>query len=193
MGKQQQPKPTFVETTAYQEKNADIIAKAQEGDRRAQYQLYQDYASAMFHTALRLMGRNEEAEEALQDAFLQAFRKLGEYRGEAAFGAWLKRIVVRTCLNALQKKQWEWSPLPPASLQIAEESEKDQDALILQVQKVQNAVQQLPDGFRLVLSLYLFEGYDHEEIADILQISASTSKSQYSRAKKKLREILTVR
>ncbi len=123
------------------------------------------------------------AEELMQDAFIKAFDRIDQYRGEATFGAWLKRIVVNECLDYLEKKKLEWSSLDENMPVVEEDSEEDFE---WKVDEVKRAMSQLPDGYRVVLSLYLFEGYDHEEIAQIMNISGSTSRSQYLRAKKKL-------
>ena len=135
----------------------------------------------------------DEAEDVLQEAFISAFGNLGSFRGTASFGAWLKRIVVNKGINYLRKKQLDLVPIDEQGQEVPEDSDYDEDDLILEIEAVKQAVQQLPDGYRLVFSLYLMEGYDHQEIAKILNITESTSKSQYLRAKRKLREILKSR
>ena len=144
----------------------------------------------MLNTALRITGTQNDAEDVLQDAFVSAFQNLSSYREDATFGAWLKRIVVNKALNHVQKSKKD--------LMLAEEIKEDESRMdwtderepIYSVQSVKNAMNQLPSGFRSVLSLYLFEGYDHKEISEILGITESTSKSQYKRAKDKLKTIL---
>ncbi|MFT5569605.1 MAG: RNA polymerase sigma-70 factor (ECF subfamily) [Cyclobacteriaceae bacterium] len=168
----------------------DLVQKAKLEDSSAQYELYKLYQGAMFNVAHRIMGDEMDAEDVLQDAFVSAFQNLEQYREDASFGAWLKRIVINKSLNAIKKRdrvptdaleidtvdfEYEWEDIP------------DRD---LEVSQVMQAIERLPDGFRTVLSLYLFEGYDHKEIAEILEISVSTSKTQYNRAKKKIREMI---
>lgn len=173
----------------------ELIARLREGDPRAQFEAYEMYKVAMFNTALRIVQNTAEAEDVLQDAFLAAFTKISSFAGESTFGAWLKRIVVNKSINALHlakaalssKEQFAEEAAATAR---AETHEMD-DALIWNVDQVKRAVDQLPDGYRVVFSLYLFEGYDHREIADILGITEGGSKSQFNRAKSKLREILT--
>lgn len=168
-----------------------IIERCRQKDRGAQYELYELYHKAMYNTALRICGEIEDAEDVLQESFVAAFERLDQYRGDATFGAWLKRIVINKSLNAVKKKTnveetditdypedsfYEWEEVPDRELS---------------VEKVKMAIAQLPIGFRTVMNLYLFEGYDHKEIAQILGITESTSKSQFNRAKRKVRELIS--
>jgi RNA polymerase sigma factor (sigma-70 family) len=170
----------------------DLIARCKSGDRDAHYKLYKLYSRAMFSVSYRITGREEDAEDALQEAFISAFRNLDNYRGDAAFGAWLKRIVVNKAINILKKRKHESFP-EDEQWDVAEDETPAEYMEELTVDRVKKAIEQLPDGYRAVLSLYLLEGYDHQEIAEILSISESTSKSQLNRAKSKLREQLTQR
>lgn len=143
----------------------------------------------MYNVAYRIVGSREEAEDVLQEAFTDCFRKIGTYRSESTFGAWLKKIVINKCINRLRKREAEvvylddWAPLERADEEAPPEPWPD-PAMIAR------AVEKLPDGYRIVFSLYLLEGYDHSEISQILGISESTSKTQYLRAKDKLKKIL---
>jgi RNA polymerase sigma factor (sigma-70 family) len=173
----------------------ELIARLREGDPRAQFEAFEQYKVAMFNTALRIVQNVAEAEDVLQEAFLAAFTKIAGFTGESTFGAWLKSIVVNKSINALQKEKASLGlkeQLAQAAMDTAHAhvNETD-DSLIWNVDQIKRAVDQLPDGYRVVFSLYLFEGYDHREIADILGITEGGSKSQYNRAKSKLREILT--
>lgn len=135
-----------------------------------------------------MMNKREEAEDMLQEAFSEAFMQLHSYRFESSFGAWIKRITVNKCINALKKRKAELVPvdnLPEPSNQ-----ETDEEMPGLSVERVQRAMEELPEGYRVIFSLYLLEGYDHGEISDIMGISEATSKSQYSRAKQRVREII---
>jgi RNA polymerase sigma factor (sigma-70 family) len=170
----------------------DLIARCKAGDRDAHYRLYKLYSRAMFNVSYRITGREEDAEDALQEAFISAFHNLNNYRGDAAFGAWLKRIVVNKAINILKKRRHELMP-EDQRWDVAEETTPAEYKEELTVERVKKAIDQLPDGYRAVLSLYLLEGYDHEEIGEILGISESTSKSQLNRAKSKLREFLTAK
>lgn len=152
--------------------------------------MYKLYSTAMFNICLRITGNREAAQDALQESFVSAFKNIRSYRREASFGAWLKRIVVNTAISAVRSRQpllVEYdNHLPP---DLADVPEEDM-SLALKVDTIKSAIQKLPHGFRVVFSLYLLEGYDHAEIAEILGVSVSTSKSQYNRAKKKLKQIL---
>ncbi|NQU87299.1 MAG: sigma-70 family RNA polymerase sigma factor [Mariniphaga sp.] len=154
----------------------------------ARYQLYQLYSKAMFNICYRMMRNREEAEDMLQEAFTLAFQKLDTYRYESGFGSWIKRIVVNTCLNAINKRKLELVYCEDIyQNDIEEEKEPEME---FSVQNVKTAMKQLPDGGRMVFSLYLLEGYDHGEIAQIMGITESTSKSQFMRAKRRIIEIL---
>lgn len=136
-----------------------------------------------------MLNDRTEAEDLLQDSFAEAFMKLDSFRYESAFGAWLKRIVVNKCINHLKKKraQLVYTEHVPES---NHENEDDTSTLQMEVKRIHAAMEKLPDGYRVIFTLYLIEGYDHSEIAQILEISESTSKSQFSRAKQKIKEIL---
>lgn len=142
----------------------------------------------MYNTAFRITGMEEDAEDVLQEAFINAFRNLDNFRGEASFGSWLKRIVINTAINLIKKKRI--SPLPENEDWDVADEPAPEEVDGLTVERVKTAMAHLPDGYRTVLSLYLIEGYDHQEIAGILGITESTSKSQYNRAKQKLRNLL---
>jgi RNA polymerase sigma-70 factor (ECF subfamily) len=142
----------------------------------------------MYNVGFRITRDEDEAQDVLQESFISAFRNLDKYRGDAAFGAWLKRIVINKAVNALNKKRHE--RIPDEEEWDVPETENEVPYDVLTVDRVRNGIDQLPDGYRSVLSLYLIEGYDHQEIGEILGISESTSKSQLNRAKAKLRELL---
>ncbi len=145
----------------------------------------------MFNVGYRITKSEEDAEDVLQEAFISAFRNLDNYRGDATFGAWLKRIVVNKAINALNKRKHELIP-DVEQWDVAEEDSVTEYREDLTVERVKKAIEKLPDGYRTVLSLYLLEGYDHQEIGEIMGISESTSKSQLNRAKARLKEILDV-
>jgi RNA polymerase sigma factor (sigma-70 family) len=146
----------------------------------------------MYNIGYRITGNGEDAEDVLQEAFISAFKNLDNYRGDATFGAWLKRIVVNKSINVLKKRKHELMPADD-EWDVPDEEPAGDYKEGLTVDRVKKAIEALPDGYRSVLSLYLLEGYDHQEIAGILGITESTSKSQLNRAKGKLREILLSR
>ena len=176
--------------TSYHDIHRDLLELCMAGDSRAQYQLYQLYSRAMYNVCYRMMNNREEAEDMLQESFSEAFHRLGTFRFESAFGAWLKRIAVNKCINALKKRKAKLVPVEELpDLQDWDEDKGDVSSLT--VAQVREAMESLPEGYRVIFSLYLLEGYDHAEISQIMDISESTSKSQYLRARQKLKEILT--
>ncbi len=170
-----------------------LIEASKKGDNRARKQLYELYARAMFNICCRMMNNREDAEDVLQEAFVQAFTKLDSFRYESTFGAWLKRIVINTSINALNKKKVDLLLTDDFRMVGDRYDENESTELPLTVKDIEKAMEQLPEGGRVVFSLYLLEGYDHLEIAEILGITESTSKSQYMRAKRKIYEILKER
>ena len=172
----------------------ELVARCLLGDRRAQYDLYKRYAKAMYNVCKRIVGHDAEAEDVLQDAFVDAFGNLHRFRGESTFGAWLKQIVVNRAVGCLRARR-----LPLVSTEVLDNevvdraddgSGVDESQMQWDVERVRKAVARLPDGYRVVLTLYLFDGYDHDEIGQILHISESTSRSQYLRAKRKLISVI---
>lgn len=141
----------------------------------------------MYNVCLRMLCNEVEAEDVMQESFLKALTKIDTYEGKVSFGAWLKKIVINRSLDELKKRKVKFEELNekipdevPVSLEISE----------IQMEKLKQTISQLPDGYRVVLSLHLLEGYDHEEIAEILGISNGSSRSQFLRAKLKLRQML---
>ena len=145
----------------------------------------------MYNICYRITNDPDDAKDVLQEAFLSAFNNLKAFKGESSFGAWLKRIVVNSSINHVKKNKILYTQIEGHD--VGHEPTIPDQEIILEIDRIKEALQQLPDGFRTVLSLYLFEGYDHREIAGILDISESTSKSQYNRAKKRLKQILKER
>lgn len=177
----------------YNDLHRELIEQCRRGDRKAFREVYRLYLKSMYNVALRMTGLAHIAEDILQEAFTDAFMSLGKFRNESTFGAWLKRIVVFKCYDYLNSKSSGLEYLDDMEVYDQPEAESDfnEEEMAREVQRIKNAVQKLPDGSRTVLTLYLFEGYDHEEIGQILGISESTSKTQYMRAKMKVREMLT--
>ena len=173
--------------TLYENIHQEIIDQCREGSQKAQFQLYKLYYKPMFSVCMRIVNDEAEAEDVMQEAFLRAFTKIDTYKGEVSFGAWLKRIVINRSLDYLKKRKVQFEEINEKSTQI---SDYQMETKEVNVQAIKDAIQKLPDGYRIVLSLYLIEGYDHEEISNILGISNSNSRTQYLRAKNKLRDIL---
>lgn len=168
----------------------DIIEKSKSGDSAAQYRLYSLYAKAMFNIAYRMMNNKEEAEDMLQESFTDAFARLNSFRYESGFGSWMKRIVINHCLNEIKRRKADLQFFDDMSLFDHKANDDDGYETGLCVENVRKAMEFLPYGSKMIFSLYLLEGYDHTEIAQILKISESNSKSQYMRAKQKIKEVL---
>ncbi|OFX23793.1 MAG: hypothetical protein A2041_12520 [Bacteroidetes bacterium GWA2_31_9b] len=169
----------------------DIIDRCKSGEPKAQFQLYKLYYKAMFNTCFRIVNNSLEAEDIMQESFLKAFEKIHTYKSEVSFGAWLKRIVINHSLDELRKRKIELQSIDETNINPVEETnESNESEIQAQAEEIRDQINKLPDGYRIVLSLYLIEGYDHEEISEILHITSSTSRSQCARAKQKLIEKL---
>lgn len=171
-------------------RDQELITRCKKNDRQAQMELYQLYNKAMYNTSLRILGIPEEAEDAMQESFLKAFRSLHHFEGRSGFGHWLKQIVIRTSIDILRKRRFSFEPLEDWKVPIADEPARDEEEIVARAEEIRQAIYRLPDGYRIVLSLHLLEGYDHEEIGQILGIGNSSSRSQYARARKRLIEEL---
>ena len=180
-----------VQATGKQEIHRNIIEGCKLGQQRSQYQLYQLYSKAMFNVCYRMMSNREEAEDLLQDSFTDAFHRLHTFRYESSFGHWLKRIAVHKCINEIKRKKTDLAYYDDMGWFENQEEEKEEAyGNGLTVENVKKAMEHLPSGSRMIFSLYLLEGYDHVEISQILDISESNSKSQYMRARRKIKELL---
>jgi RNA polymerase sigma factor (sigma-70 family) len=165
----------------------ELVERCKRKDPRSYAELYQKYSKAMFNTSLRIVNNRADAEDVLQDAFVDAFHSVEMFQYKSTFGAWLKKIVINKSINHLRKKKMDLIDIEKTNLGHLPETETlDEKDVQLKVEEVKKAVKLLPNGYRTVLSLYLFEGYDHEEIAEILRVSHATVRTQYMRAKQKL-------
>jgi RNA polymerase sigma-70 factor (ECF subfamily) len=145
----------------------------------------------MLNVAFRIVGNSGDAEDVIQEAFLDAFNKIGDFRQETTFGLWLKQMVVNRSINLLRKRKLDLVEIEDGLIEnIADQGDEDDEEIHYQVAVVKSAMNELPDNYRVILSLYLLEGYDHEEIGEILGIAENTSRTQVLRAKRKLCEII---
>jgi len=162
-------------------KEPNLIGLCKRGDAKAQYQLYKLYSKAMYNVAIRMTGEKESAEDILQDSFVKAFSEIHKLNNENAFGGWLKRIVINRCIDEIRKRKYtlkDMEILTEQHVEIAEEVDEAVDP-----EMVHQLIKKLPDGAREILVLHALEGMKHAEIAEKLQISESTSKTQFFRAK----------
>ena len=163
-----------------------------ESDKTAQMQIYKDYYRAMYNASLRILNDEFEAEDVMQEAFLTAFTKLDTFKGEVTFGAWLKRIVINKSLTQLKKNNRYQEVKMEVHSDMSIESEEAIDYAGLQASKVMEVLNSLKDNYRVVLTLNLIEGYDYEEISEILGYSNENVRTTISRAKKKLKQLLVL-
>ena len=166
-----------------------IINGCRDRNPLSQKELYETFKSKMFGICLRYAGNYDDAQDILQDGFLKVFEKINQFGFKGAFEGWIRRIIVHTCINILKKnKKFNESVdlIHATGIQVREES----IPAIIQAKQVVECIRILPIGYRTVLNLYAVEGYSHREIAGMLDIEESTSRSQYTRAKAMLEDIL---
>lgn len=166
-----------------------MVQKCQKGERQAQNQLFVQYRRMLFGVCLRYASSRAEAEDILQESFIKIYGDLYQYRPTGPLGAWMRKVTVNVALQHLRKKK---NLFPVIDLQQVEDTYEPNDELFAEdrAKAVLKMVQKLPEGYRLVFNLYLIEGLTHPEIAEYLDISVNTSKSQLSRAKTMLRKML---
>ncbi len=181
--------------TKYRDIHHQLIANCRNGDQKAQMEIYTLYYKAMYNAALRILKNQEDAEDVMQDSFIDAFSRIHLYREEGSFGGWLKRIVINNAMDFI-RKQKPTNDIDE-SLVLLTEDETDCIENDCRLEDIKEAMNKLKDEYRIILSLYLFEGYDHEEIASIQKISYGLSRTRYSRARqsllKAIRQIQTER
>jgi RNA polymerase sigma factor (sigma-70 family) len=166
-----------------------IINQCRDNNAKAQMQLYNLYCKAMFVVANRYVNDSFLAEDIMQESFIKAFKSIDRYKNEVPFGAWLKRIVINQSIDALKKKKLELISMNEETLRVVDDEDWKVDESIT-VDEVKSAINDLKEKYRLVLSLYLFEGYDHDEISQILGITSNTSRTHLLRGKRILKEKL---
>ena len=166
-----------------------LIAECKKNNKKAQLQLYDLYCKAMYNTAYNFVKDEAVAEDMTQEAFIKAFGSIMSFSGEVAFGAWLKRIVINNCLDWLKKRKLTIVSMNDQTIQVADEENWEvHDSTTFE--NIKRAIQELPEKYKVVVKLFLIEGYDHQEISQILDISEVSSRSQLHRGKNKLKELL---
>ncbi len=168
----------------------DLVERCKQQDRKAQLALYKQYCDGMFCVAMRFINNRDDAEDVLQEAFIKAFQKIHQFKGEVTFGAWLKRIVINKCLDFLKARKERAIEIQENTLQIAEDEDWTVDREV-SMEEVKQAMLKLPEKYQYVLQLYLLEGFDHEEIGQILGLTNTASRTRLVRGKGFLRAILT--
>jgi RNA polymerase sigma factor (sigma-70 family) len=167
----------------------DLIAGCLQGDVKSQRSLYERFSPKMYAVCLRYAKEPQAAQDILQDAFVKVFRSLGRFRADGSFEGWIRRIVVNTCIEAYRKQLTLYAVQDYESVQV---SIPDNGALDqLNEQDILRMISTLSPGYRTIFNLFVIEGYSHKEIAEQLQISEGTSKSQLARARYLLQEMIT--
>jgi RNA polymerase sigma factor (sigma-70 family) len=178
----------------YKNIHQELIDDCRNGSTKAQFEIYKLYYKAMFNTSLRLVNDRMEAEDVMQEAFLSAFRNLHTYKEEVSFGAWLRKIVVNRSLDVLKKRRIELAPLDEQKVAIVDEDDSEVlEDVVQMVAEVKQVITELPESYRILITLHLIEGYDHEEISGILGMTNANVRTTYSRARKKLQEMLNAK
>lgn len=166
-----------------------FLEKLKQKDVLACKQLYLQYADAMYNVCLRILQHQAEAEDALQEAFIKVFNNIQQYRNESSIGSWIKQIVTNTCLNVLKKRKILFNELDD-NVELSETESDNNNETDFSIDDIKKAIEELPQGYRVVFNLFTFEDYSHKQIADMLEISESTAKTQLFKAKRKLKELL---
>ena len=168
----------------------EVVNRCRDGSRSSFRELYELYKDRMYSLCVRMLGNTEDAEDALQETFVRVFRSLGSFRGESSFHTWLYRIATNTCIEHLRKRKREYSDEclddPDQEISIPYDPEHTDDLKLF----IEQALEKLPNGCRSVFILHAVEGFKHREIAEMLDITEGTSKSQLSLAKEHLRKQL---
>ncbi|WP_298516465.1 RNA polymerase sigma factor [uncultured Kordia sp.] len=167
-----------------------ILKKCKQGNRKAQMKLYDLYADAMYIITCRYISNREDAKDVMQEAFLKAFTRLSQYQGEVAFGAWLKRIMINQCIDTLKKRSLVYEEMNDQTMTIVADEVSWEVDINVTKQEIIQAIESLPVKYKYVVQLYLIEGYDHQEISEILEIPVRTSRTQLMRGKTKLKNLL---
>ena len=167
-----------------------LVEQCKNNNRRAQMALYSQYCEGMFIVAQRYMKDTAAAEDAMQEAFVKAFSKLEQFKGDVTFGAWLKRIVINRCLDTIKSKKLETESIDDSVFEIVQDDDDWGLSDEATVSDISSAIEQLPDKYRVVVQLFLVEGYDHNEISGILSISENSSRTNLHRGKTILKETL---
>ncbi|WP_400077749.1 RNA polymerase sigma factor [Winogradskyella sp. R77965] len=169
--------------------DTELIKLCRKGNQVAQMQIYDKYCQAMFTVASRYLNNDEDAKDAMQEGFLKVFMNIEKYQPEGTFGAWLKRIVINQCLDVLKKRQLKFEAIEFSELKIIDDDDWNFNSTITK-QEILFAIEQLNEKHKIVIKLYLIEGYDHQEISEILEIPVKTSRTQLRRGKLRLQELL---
>lgn len=169
--------------------NDQIVVGCTKNDAKAQMQLYDLYCDAMYTICLRYIKDTATAEDVMQDAFIKVFKNIGSFKGEVTIGAWIKKIVINQCIDHLKKRKIELVSIEEKELNVADDGDWSVSDDV-NVNIITSAINSLPEKYKVILNMYLIEGYDHQEIAQVLNITEVNSRSQLMRGKNKLKSQL---
>jgi len=167
----------------------DIVEECKANNRKAQLKLYKQYCDGMFCVAMRFLKNDDDAEDVMQEAFIKAFQKIEQYKGDVTFGAWLKRIVINKSIDFLKAKKQKMIALDEGFMHVEDNEDWSVDEGI-SVEEIKLAIESLPEKYRYVVMMFLMEGFDHAEISQVLQISESACRTRLLRGKGFLKELL---
>jgi len=171
---------------------SNVVEKCKANDRAAQLHLYRKYCDGMYIVAMRFVKNADDAEDVLQESFIKAFQKIHQFKGDVTFGAWLKRIVVNKSIDFLKSKRDKVS-FDEHDMQVVAEDDNWNVPATISIGQVRCAIDKLQDKYKYVVLMFLVEGYDHQEIAEVLNISPSTCRTRLYRGKGHLKELLKVK
>jgi len=167
----------------------DIVQKCKANNRKAQIELYRQYCDSMFSVAMRYVKNVNDAEDVVQEAFIKAFQKIHQFRGDVTFGAWLKRIVINKSIDFLKAKRQPLITLDERYMQIVEDEDWTVEEGITAAQ-IKTKMEYLPEKYKYVVMMYLVEGFDHSEISQVLQLTETACRTRLLRGKAYLKELL---
>ena len=167
----------------------DIVEKCKINDRNAQLKLYRQYCDGMYVVAMRFVKNADDAEDVLQESFIKAFQKIHQFKGDVTFGAWLKKIVVNKSIDFLKSKKQDMLTLDESYMQPVDNEDWTVDEGI-SIEEVKEAIEKLSDKYKYVVMMFLIEGFDHKEIAEVLDIEETTCRTRLLRGKGQLKELL---
>lgn len=167
----------------------ELVEKCKANDRQAQLSLYKQYCDGMYGVAIRFLKNSDDAEDVLQEAFIKAFQRIDQYKGEVTFGAWLKRIVINGSIDFLKSKHQKTVELNEGHIHVVDDDDWTVEEGVT-IEEIKEAIDNLSEKYRYVVQLFLVEGYDHNEISGILGITETASRTRLLRGKMKLKETL---
>lgn len=167
----------------------EIVEECKANNRKAQLKLYKQYCDGMFCVAMRFLKNSDDAEDVIQESFIKAFQKIHQFKGDVTFGAWLKRIVINKSIDFLKSKRQKMIELDESFMSIATDDDWTVDVGI-NLDEIKLAIESLPEKYKYVVMMFLMEGFDHNEIAQVLDLTPSNCRTRLLRGKGLLKELL---